>query len=121
MIVIILAAGKGTRLGTPFPKTLTNLKDGKSILLHQLDGLYRYIRREDIFVVVGYKKELIKQAFPDLHYINNEKYNETNTSQSLLIALNQFSKKIEENFKPIVQFSFNSNKNVIRYLALIPY
>jgi len=93
MIVIILAAGKGTRLGKPFPKTLTNLKDGKSILLHQLDGLYRYIRREDIFVVVGYKKELIKQVFPDLHYINNEKYNETNTSQSLLIALNQFSKK----------------------------
>jgi len=91
MKVIILAAGKGTRLGKPFPKTLTNLKDGKSILVHQLDGLYKYIRREDIFVVVGYKKELIKQAFPDLHYINNEKYNETNTSQSLLIALNKLT------------------------------
>ena len=93
MIVIILAAGRGTRLGKPFPKTLTNLKDGKSILLHQLDGLYKYIRRDNIFVVVGYKKELIKQVFPDLHYINNDRYNVTNTSQSLLIALNQFPKK----------------------------
>ena len=40
MKVIILAAGRGTRLGKEYPKALTPLKDGKSILLHQLDRLY---------------------------------------------------------------------------------
>ena len=89
MRVVILAAGRGTRLGKPYPKTLTILKDGKSILSHQLEGICQYVDIGDIFVVVGYKKDLIMEAFPDLSYIDNDSYNETNTSQSLLIALNQ--------------------------------
>ena len=39
MRVVILAAGRGTRLGKPYPKTLTTLKDGKSILSHQIEGI----------------------------------------------------------------------------------
>jgi len=91
MKVVILAAGRGTRLGKAYPKTLTSLKDGKSILSHQIDGLCQYVNIGDIFVVVGYKKELIMDAFPDLSYIDNDRYNETNTSQSLLIALNHIA------------------------------
>ena len=91
MKVVILAAGRGTRLGKAYPKTLTPLIDGKSILSHQIEGLCQYVNIRDIFVVVGYKKDLIMSAFPDLSYINNDSYNETNTSQSLLIALNQFA------------------------------
>ena len=91
MKVVILAAGRGTRLGKAYPKTLTSLKDGKSILSHQIDGLCQYVNIRDIFVVVGYKKDMIMEALPDLSYIDNDNYNETNTSQSLLIALNQLS------------------------------
>ena len=91
MKVVILAAGRGTRLGKAYPKTLTSLKDGKSILSHQIDGLCQYVNIRDIFVVVGYKKELIMDAFPDLSYIDNDRYNETNTSQSLSIALNHIA------------------------------
>ena len=91
MKVVILAAGRGTRLGKAYPKTLTSLKDGKSILSHQIDGLCQYVNIGDIFVVVGYKKELIMDAFPDLSYIDNDRYNETNTSQSLSIALNHIA------------------------------
>ena len=91
MKVVILAAGKGARLGKTHPKTLTTLIDGKSILSHQIEGLCQYVNIRDIFVVVGYKKDMIMEAFPDLSYIDNKNYNETNTSQSLLIALNQLS------------------------------
>ena len=91
MKVVILAAGRGTRLGKAYPKTMTSLKDGKSILSHQIDGLCQYVNIGDIFVVVGYKKELIMDAFPDLSYIDNDRYNETNTSQSLSIALNHIA------------------------------
>ena len=34
--IIILAAGIGSRLGNPFPKPLTLLKDGDSIMSKQL-------------------------------------------------------------------------------------
>ena len=91
MKVVILAAGIGTRLGKAYPKTLTSLKDGKSILSHQIDGLCQYVNREDIYIVVGYKKGLIMEVFPDLSHIDNDRYDETNTSQSLLIALNHIS------------------------------
>ena len=91
MRVVILAAGRGTRLGKPYPKTLTTLKDGKSILSHQIEGICQYVDIGDILVVVGYKKELIMDAFPDLSYIDNDRYNETNTSQSLSIALNHIA------------------------------
>ncbi len=34
---VILAAGMGTRLGRPFPKPLTPLSDGRTIMEQQID------------------------------------------------------------------------------------
>lgn len=85
--VVILAAGIGSRLGKPYPKPLTELANGKSILQNQIDSLLKFINIDDIYVVVGFKKELIMEAFPDLLYIYNNYYDSTNTSKSLLRAL----------------------------------
>jgi len=54
---------------------------------HQLEGLLRYIDIDNIYVVVGYKKEMIMEAFPELFYIYNNTFETTNTSKSLLKAL----------------------------------
>ena len=37
--VVILAAGMGTRLGKPWPKPLTPLADGRSIMQQQLENV----------------------------------------------------------------------------------
>jgi len=87
MKAIILAAGIGSRLGTPYPKSLTMLSNGCSIMQHQVKNLLRYFSIDDIYVVVGFKKELIMEAFPDLVYIYNDYYDSTNTSESLLRGL----------------------------------
>ena len=89
MKVLILAAGIGSRLGRSHPKALTYLVDDKSIMSHQVEALSRYVDIEDIFVVVGYKKEMIIQKFPELSFLYNEQYKTTNTSKSLLIGLNE--------------------------------
>lgn len=86
--VVILAAGMGTRLGKPWPKPLTPLVDGRSILQQQLENVRSVFGDSArISIVVGFKLEMIMEAHPDVSFIYNEAYDQTNTSKSLLKAL----------------------------------
>ena len=86
--VVILAAGMGTRLGKPWPKPLTPLADGRSIMAQQLENVEKVFGREArVTIVVGFKMEMIMEAHPNAAFIYNEVYDQTNTSKSLLKAL----------------------------------
>ena len=86
--VTILAAGLGSRLGMPFPKPLTQLSDGRSILRRQIENLQsRWGDRARVTVVVGFRPDLVMAAEPDVRYVFNERFDRTNTSVSLLKAL----------------------------------
>ena len=85
---IILAAGMGTRLGRPWPKPLTPLADGRTIMRQQLDNLSAAYGDElRVMTVIGFKLELIIESFPNNLYVYNESYDQTNTNRSLLKAL----------------------------------
>jgi CDP-glycerol glycerophosphotransferase len=86
--VIILAAGMGTRLGRPHPKPLTVLNTGQSIMAQQFERVQTaFGEAARITVVVGFKMDLVMEAFPDALFVYNEVYSETNTSKSLLKGL----------------------------------
>ena len=87
MRIVILAAGVGSRLGNPFPKPLTRLRDGRSIMERQLAELGQRFDPSAVSIVVGFKKEMIMEDFPDVSFIYNPYFGETNTSKSLLRAL----------------------------------
>ncbi len=87
MKIVILAAGIGSRLGNPLPKPLTTLKSGKTIMQQQIENLTKHFDIDNINIVVGFKKELIMESFPDITFIYNQNYDQTNTSKSLLKAL----------------------------------
>ena len=87
MKIVILAAGIGSRLGNPFPKPLTPLKDGESIMAKQLHNISHYFDINDVTTVVGFKKDLIMERFPQVNYVYNPFFDRTNTSKSLLQAL----------------------------------
>lgn len=87
MKIVILAAGIGSRLGNPFPKPLTPLKNGKSIMKMQTENIASRYNIDDISVVVGFKKDLIMERFPELSYVYNPFFDRTNTSKSLLQVL----------------------------------
>ena len=86
--VVILAAGMGTRLGRPYPKPLTPLADGRSILRQQLDHVRAAFPDAHVSIVVGFKMDLVMEAAAgDAVFVYNELYDQTNTSKSLLKAL----------------------------------
>jgi L-glutamine-phosphate cytidylyltransferase len=87
MKIVILAAGIGSRLGNPLPKPLTTLKNGKTIMQQQIENLTTFFDVDNINIVVGFKKEMIMESFPDISYIYNQVFDQTNTSKSLLKAL----------------------------------
>ena len=86
--VTILAAGMGTRLGRPFPKPLTRLATGQTIMEQQVANI-KSVFGEDvrITIVVGFKNDIVMEHMPDAVFVYNENYDQTNTSKSLLKAL----------------------------------
>jgi choline kinase len=86
--VTILAAGMGTRLGRPWPKPMTPLADGRSIMHQQMDNITEVLGdRALVRVVVGFKHDLIMEHVPDVTFVYNENYDQTNTNRSLLKSL----------------------------------
>ncbi len=83
--VVILSAGIGSRLGQPYPKGLTPLSNRETIFSRQV----RIFRRFElsIVVVVGFKKDLIMEADPNVLYAYNTDFDTTNTSKSLYCGL----------------------------------
>ena len=71
-MVIILAAGKGTRMNSDMPKVLHTLKN-KSLLEHVIDAA-RSLEPQQIIVVVGYKKNLVIEKFKseDLTFVEQK-------------------------------------------------
>ena len=85
---VILAAGMGSRLGRSLPKPLTELSDGRTIMGQQHDNIRAaFGDAARITTVVGYRAETIVEAFPSATYVYNDRYDQTNTSKSLLRAL----------------------------------
>ncbi len=57
--IVIMAAGKGTRLKTKRPKVLHEV-GGKTLLRHVVDAARQIVPPEDIYVIVGHEAELVK-------------------------------------------------------------
>jgi len=98
---IILAAGEGKRLApltTDMPKCMVKLF-GKSLLERQILTL-RSSGISDIVVVTGYKSEKIQ--IPDLRYIKNQKYDQTNMIETLFCAKNELTDSVIVSYGDII-------------------
>ncbi|WP_243439134.1 NTP transferase domain-containing protein [Fundidesulfovibrio soli] len=92
MKAVILAAGVGSRLGRPFPKALSELPTGETIMGRQIRILREQGLRE-IIVVVGFKMAILMEYFPSVLFKYNPEFYLTNTSKSLLCALEHIERE----------------------------
>lgn len=87
MIGIVLAAGRGSRLDaseSAIPKCLTRI--GELPLLERTVCALSDAGVSETYVVVGYRQELIQAQFPGLNYLVNDRWEESNMVESLLLA-----------------------------------
>jgi len=84
-IIIILAAGKGTRMNSDLPKVLHLLND-KPLLAHVLDTS-SMIKPKQVIVVVGYKKEMIIKYFKSKNMIFVEQKKQQGTADAIKYCL----------------------------------
>jgi UDP-N-acetylglucosamine diphosphorylase/glucosamine-1-phosphate N-acetyltransferase len=87
--VIILAAGRGKRLGSETadcPKVM-RLADGKPLLGHVL-GQIPEIEKKDVTIIVGYKREAILEAFGEYSFAVQEE--QKGTGHAVMCAEKDF-------------------------------
>jgi bifunctional UDP-N-acetylglucosamine pyrophosphorylase / glucosamine-1-phosphate N-acetyltransferase len=63
--IVIMAAGKGTRLKSRRPKVLHEV-GGKTLLRHVVDAARQVVPPEDIYVIVGHEAGLVKDSVSSL-------------------------------------------------------
>lgn len=94
LTVIIPTAGCGSRIMYS-PKSLIKLDNGQNLLSRQIDIINQNFTPDDIYCVVGFKKNQIKKEIKckNIEFIENNDFENTNVSYSIGLALNEISKK----------------------------
>ena len=127
MNLLILAAGRGQRIYGKINTHKSLLKVNKKALIEKIvDDANKSKIFDKIFIVVGFKKSLVKKKLKNkkkINFIYNKKYKSTEMTQSLLLGLKKldgdtvvcysdiyFSKKIFEKIE----------KNKINKKVLLP-
>ncbi len=83
--VVIMAAGKGTRLQSKHPKVLHEV-GGKPILAHVIATAKQIVPAEDIFVIIGHEADRVREAVrgTGVHFVLQAE--QRGTGHALMVA-----------------------------------
>ena len=88
--VIILAAGKGSRMNSDIPKVLHEINN-KSLIMHVIDSAKK-ISPKQIIVIVGFKKQLVKENLKDNALKFVEQTEQLGTGHAIKMCLPELKK-----------------------------
>ena len=119
MELIILAAGRGSRLPKKFrklPKCLVKI-NSKELIYYNENFIKKFKKR---YLVCGYKKEILQKKIKHLNFsfIRNSKYTTTNMVYSLSLAKKKITKDVVIMYGDVVFNNdiynlLNSKKNIL--------
>ena len=86
---IIPVAGIGYRMKSYGPKCLLKVAGSRNIISRLIDNINTVFSKEEIIVCVGFEADKVMQNLPqNIRVVENQKYEETNTTESLRLSLN---------------------------------
>src|ERR1700753_535745 len=85
LAIIIMAAGKGTRLRSKRPKVLHEV-GGKALLRHVVDAARQIVPPEDIYVIVGHEAAAVQNSVADLGVNLVEQTEQKGTGHAMQMA-----------------------------------
>jgi bifunctional UDP-N-acetylglucosamine pyrophosphorylase / glucosamine-1-phosphate N-acetyltransferase len=83
--ILIMAAGKGTRLKSKHPKVLHEV-GGKPLLAHVIAAAKKVVPAQDVFVVIGHEAHRVRQAVADAGINFVEQTQQLGTGHALMVA-----------------------------------
>ena len=83
--IVILAAGKGTRMGVDMPKVLLPLQEGQPVISHLLEGVKAVAQDTAPIIVVGFQKELVQETLGS-DYLYVTQFDQKGTAHAALSA-----------------------------------
>src|SRR3989338_8890507 len=92
--IVILAAGKGTRMGGDLPKVLSQVK-GKSMIKRLMESVDKSGVDDCTVVIVGYKKELVIQELSNLKYNYLTQEEQLGTGHAVMMAKDYLQDKAQ--------------------------
>ncbi len=99
LAIVIMAAGKGTRLKSKRPKVLHEV-GGKTLLRHVVDAARQIVPPEDIYVIVGHQASLVKDSFGALGVQFVEQTEQRGTGHAI-----QQTRRVVEGYEDIIVLS----------------
>jgi bifunctional UDP-N-acetylglucosamine pyrophosphorylase / glucosamine-1-phosphate N-acetyltransferase len=85
LAIVIMAAGKGTRLRSKRPKVLHEV-GGKALLRHVVDAARQIVPPEDIYVIIGHEAAAVKNSVADLGVQFVEQKEQKGTGHAMQVA-----------------------------------
>jgi len=85
MNIVILAAGKGTRMQSDLPKVLMPLA-GRALLIHVLDTL-KYFKNTKTILIVGYEQAKVREATKNYAASYAEQLEQQGTGHAVQMAI----------------------------------
>jgi len=83
---ILLAAGRGRRLGLDIPKPLARIAPGRTLLSDTLGALDR-LGIKGVVIVAGHRADMLRRAAPGRRFVINDCFAESDTARSAAIGL----------------------------------
>ena len=91
--VAILSAGNGSRIKSYEPRSLLKIK-GSYLLEHQIKTINASLENPEIITVVGcHATRIMKKTRGKSRFVENQLYEDTNSSESLRLAFNNSTNK----------------------------